>query len=92
MKKLIPIIIIAAVTNLIVKLIFDYSNNAPTGETPHWDHIMDVIWIIGMLAGITIAIINRKYLFKKATMIIATLAALLFCTPFPFILIVVLTN
>jgi len=92
MKKLLPIIIVAVLTNLIVLQIFNYSNNVPAEEVPYWDKVNSVIWAISMLAALIIAIINRKYLFKKAGWITATIVALLFCTPLPFILFVVLTN
>lgn len=90
MKKLIPIIVVALLTNLIVLPIFNYSNNVASKEIPHLDNIMSVIWFIGMILGATFAIINRKVLFKKLRLIIATIVTLIFCTPFPFILLAIL--
>ena len=90
MKKLAPIIVVAVSINLIVLPIFNYSNNVPSEDVPHLDNIMSAIWVIGMILGATLAIIHRKILFKKASLIIATIVTLIFCTPFPFILLAVL--
>lgn len=92
MKKVLPIIVIAILTNLIVWQILTYSDGLPSEEIPYWDKVSSIIWGISMLLALITAVINRRYLLKKGVWIMATITALLFCTPFPFILIVVLTQ
>lgn len=92
MKKLISIAIVAILTNLIVIPLFNYSNNIPSDEVPFWDNIISVVWAAGIITGLTLTIVYRKYLFKKTIVIVATILALLICTPVPFLVIYRLAN
>lgn len=90
--KLLPVLLIAIFANFLSAYLLWYFDNCLSTEYTHIGDIMqNVLWAVSMIGGTTIMILRRKDLFK-GLMTFWTVLIFLFCTPFPFVTVVILLN
>ena len=81
-----PLIIIALIFNLVNLLMWRHLSTMPNATSMVYLVIYPIFWILTMILVGILAFRNRKKWFEKS-FILFTILALVFCTPFPILLI-----
>jgi hypothetical protein len=85
MIKLFPLIFLALIANLLTVILYLIYSDSTGGDGRIMFFaviVMPVLWGLSIITALIISIINRKYLFLKK-IVVWTILALVFCTPFP---------
>jgi hypothetical protein len=89
LNKIVPLILLAAIANILTISLYNYVAGQPGGSglTLAFSVIwMPLLWISVTIATIILCIIYRKILFAKL-MLKLTIPAVLFCTPIPLLIL-----
>jgi hypothetical protein len=93
MNKLAPIIIVAAIANIIIFSFYFYAAAAPGGSglSLVFALAFPVVWVITLIIVVILVIRGRKVIFKRR-IIKWTIPVLLFSTPIPFLVLFFILN
>src|ERR1700722_196504 len=93
MKKLAPIIIAAAIANIIILSFYFYAAGEPGGSglSLVFALAFPVVWVITLIIVIILVIRGRKVIFKRG-ILRWTIPVLVFSTPIPFLALFYILN